>query len=249
MGFLSNGDVVFKTASDFIGRYIGESQKTTNQILDGAKGKVLIIDEAYALDDQFYGKQVLDTLVEKVQGGPSDDMAVILIGYEDQMLEMLRKQNPGLSRRFPKEQAFYFDDYDESQLLEILDLNLQKNQVEASLAFRQKALEVLGVQTHQANFGNAGAVETLIKGAMVKASERNSTNEKIVLDDMDILDPGCERSEKNEDPLSVLETLYRMKEVKSKLEKMRKTWEVSRREGDDRPNLGHFVFTGSPGKY
>eukprot|EP00569_Conticribra_weissflogii_P010038 CAMPEP_0171369846 /NCGR_PEP_ID=MMETSP0879-20121228/7625_1 /TAXON_ID=67004 /ORGANISM="Thalassiosira weissflogii, Strain CCMP1336" /LENGTH=90 /DNA_ID=CAMNT_0011878217 /DNA_START=157 /DNA_END=425 /DNA_ORIENTATION=+ len=87
-----------------------QSQTKTVQILEGASGKVLLIDEAYALDDSLYGKQVLDTLVEKVQGSPSDDIAVVLIGYEEPMSKMLREQNPGLARRFPKEHAFYFDD-------------------------------------------------------------------------------------------------------------------------------------------
>ena len=41
---------------------------------------MLLIDEAYNLDDNLYGKQVLDVLVEKVQGGPYDDIAVLLLG-------------------------------------------------------------------------------------------------------------------------------------------------------------------------
>lgn len=99
LGFLSNGAVVSKTASDFVGGVVGASQRKTSQILESARGKVLIIDEAYLLDDNLYGKQVLDTSVEKVQGGPSDDIAVLLLGYEEQMVQMIRRQNPGLARR------------------------------------------------------------------------------------------------------------------------------------------------------
>jgi hypothetical protein len=93
---------VLKAASDFVGSFVGQSQTKTNEILASARGKVLVIDEAYSLDDSMYGKQVLDTLVEKIQGTPSDDIAVLLLGYEKQMLDMIRNQNPGLARRFPR---------------------------------------------------------------------------------------------------------------------------------------------------
>jgi hypothetical protein len=66
------------------------------------------------LDDDRYGKQVIDCIVERVQGSPSDNIAVLLLGYEKQMMDMIRKQNPGLSRRFPKEYAFHFEDYNDS---------------------------------------------------------------------------------------------------------------------------------------
>lgn len=250
LGFLSSGDVVVKTASDFVGQYIGQSQKQTNQILEQAQGKVLVIDEAYALHDSHFGKQVLDTLVEKVQGTPSDDIAVLLLGYEQEMLKMLREQNPGLSRRFPQEHAFYFDDYNDNELLAILELNLKSNEVEATLSFREKALDVLRVQRKQSNFGNAGSVELLIKGAALKAAKRsNRSDTTLELQDSDIDDPGSARGDKAEDPLSQLDKLYRMEKVKSKLNKMKKDWEVQRREGDEEPELGHFVFLGSPGKF
>ena len=106
----------------------------------------MVIDEAYVLDDSFHGKQVLDTLVEKVQGGPSADIVVLLLGYEEQMLAMIRNQNPGLARRFPKDQAFYFDDYSDDQLLEIVNFNTERNKVNASLEFKMKALEILQQQ-------------------------------------------------------------------------------------------------------
>ena len=49
------------------------------------------------------------------------------------------------------------------------------------------------------------------------------------------------------DPLAELDSLFRMEKIKSKLQRLQKTWAVAKREGDGPPSLGHFVFTGSPG--
>ena len=46
------------SSSDFVGSAVGESQKKTNAMLEKARGKLLVIDEAYNLDDKLYGKQV-----------------------------------------------------------------------------------------------------------------------------------------------------------------------------------------------
>ena len=46
LGLLSNGEVILKTAGDFIGSVVGESQNKAALILQLAQGKVLVIDEA-----------------------------------------------------------------------------------------------------------------------------------------------------------------------------------------------------------
>eukprot|EP00448_Togula_jolla_P024925 CAMPEP_0170575012 /NCGR_PEP_ID=MMETSP0224-20130122/3623_1 /TAXON_ID=285029 /ORGANISM="Togula jolla, Strain CCCM 725" /LENGTH=175 /DNA_ID=CAMNT_0010897741 /DNA_START=33 /DNA_END=557 /DNA_ORIENTATION=+ len=145
LSFLSLGDVVFRTAGDLGGAVVGEAQKKTLEILQGAAGKVLVIDEAYNLDDKLYGKQVLDTLVEKVQGSENDDIAVLLLGYEEPMLAMLRNQNPGLARRFPPEQAFRFEDYTDKELFEILAAGCRSKGVKTTIEFQEKALRKLGM--------------------------------------------------------------------------------------------------------
>ncbi|KAL7565648.1 hypothetical protein ACA910_019003 [Epithemia clementina (nom. ined.)] len=48
-------------------------------------------------------------------------------------------------------------------------------------------------------------------------------------------------------PLDQLDRLFRMEAVKKQIEKLKKTWSVARGEGDGIPDIGHFVFTGSPG--
>jgi replication-associated recombination protein RarA len=243
--FLSDGEVVKKTAGDFIGSHVGESQTKTTQILDMAKGKVLVIDEAYNLNDNMYGKQVLDVLVEKVQGTESDDLAVLLIGYEHEMLEMLRTQNPGLMRRFPPQYAFQFEDYTEHELLDILEWNCAKRSVSCPYDVAEALLKQLALQKTQPNFGNAGAVEQLLKHAMGKAMSRPMVNGMTVLT---LADVGAEdESKEQKDPLALLDKLYRMDEIREQLTQLRNQMIVADREGSGLPEIGHFVFRGSPG--
>jgi hypothetical protein len=143
---LTKGDVIAKTASDFVGSAVGESQKKTQAILALAEGCVLLIDEAYVLDDQLYGKQVLDTLVEKVLGTPGEDIAVMLIGYEKQMSKMLRDQNAGLSHRFDLTYALRFVDYTDDELLQIFSKVCRAENVKASGDVKCAAVKQLARQ-------------------------------------------------------------------------------------------------------
>ena len=72
---------------------------------------------------------MLDTIVEKVQNTESDDTAVLMLGYEKQMREILRNQNPGLARRFSSDYPFMFDDYNQQELLQILQFKCEKENI------------------------------------------------------------------------------------------------------------------------
>jgi len=100
LGLLSNGSVVLKSGGDLISGHEGGTEEATLAILENAKGKVLVIDEAYMLDSSNYGKIALDMIVSKVMGSPGEDIAVLLLGYEDLIMKMLNNQNPGLKRYF-----------------------------------------------------------------------------------------------------------------------------------------------------
>ena len=80
---LSDGDFIMVTPSDLKGSSVGEAAARTKALLDGAKGKVIFIDEAYNLDPARdsgnYGAEVVDTLVEKIQGNAGSDMCVIMV--------------------------------------------------------------------------------------------------------------------------------------------------------------------------
>ena len=115
----------------------------------------------------------MDTLVEKVQGTPTDDVAVILIGYEKQMRDMFTKQNPGLKRRFPIEQAFEFTDFTASELIEIFQMKCQQQNVKCDdFEVLERVEKLLKKQKVMAHFGNAGSVEQLLREATLKAAAR-----------------------------------------------------------------------------
>jgi hypothetical protein len=160
--------VVTKVPADFVGSALGESERNTKGILTTTEGKVLLIDEAYGLYPggkavgntvDPYKTAVIDTLVAEVQSKPGEDRCVLLLGYKEQMTEMLENSNPGLARRFPINEAFYFEDFNDRELKEILDLRLQKQGLEATEEAKNVALELLRRARDLPNFGNAGDIE------------------------------------------------------------------------------------------
>ena len=246
LGFLSKGEVVEKTAGDLGGSVVGESKQKTLNLIEGARGKVLMIDEAYGLNDNLYGKQVLDALVEKIQGTESDDIAVLLLGYKEEMMEMLDKQNPGLRRRFAPDQAFHFEDYSNAQLNEILTRYCRSKSYKPTLEFRERALRKLEMQRmSESHFGNAGSVQNLLKEAVSLASKRENSDGFLRLEAEDIQLPGD--SECAGDVFAELDMLHGVGHIKNQLVKLKSQFDLAAEEGDSRPSLGHFIFTGAPG--
>ncbi|PYI10434.1 putative AAA family ATPase [Aspergillus sclerotiicarbonarius CBS 121057] len=179
IGYLSNGQVIVKNPSDFVGSALGESERNTKGILASTVGKVLVIDEAYGLygghETDIYKTAVIDTIVAEVQSTPGDDRCVLLVGYQDQMTTMFQKVNPGLSRRFPLDSAFVFEDFTDHELGLILDLKLKQQGFETTPTGRKVALEVLARARNRPHFGNAGEIDILLNNAKISHQRRLST--------------------------------------------------------------------------
>jgi DNA polymerase III delta prime subunit len=125
LGLLSNGDFLQCTPADLTGDAEGGAAANTKAILERARGKVLFIDEAYVLDPNRkgnqYGGNVLDTLVEKLEGEAGSDVAVILAGYSREMFDML-EINPGLRRRFNIDDfGVLFEDLSDTDLRKVCE--------------------------------------------------------------------------------------------------------------------------------
>ena len=109
---------MYKVAGHFIKEFQGQSGSNTANILKAAAGKVLIIDEAPGLSaNGDYGRQVLNTLVAKLDEGCGQDIAVVMCGNKKEMDDMM-KRTPGLSSRFS--QKFIIEGYNDDQVRDTL---------------------------------------------------------------------------------------------------------------------------------
>ena len=86
-----------KSAADFLGEFLGQSEVKTKAILASTVGKVLIIDEAYLLHPprthgtpiDIYKVAIIDTLVAEIQSTPGEDRCVLLLGYDEEVCHPL----------------------------------------------------------------------------------------------------------------------------------------------------------------
>lgn len=118
-GALSKGHVVVCDRGTFIGTLWGDEERSMRQVLEIAKGGVLMIDEAYLLNgkqESDPGKLVIQLMMNILADETQRDIAIVLCGYKDQMMKML-DMNPGLQSRFPNK--FEFTDFTVDELLEI----------------------------------------------------------------------------------------------------------------------------------
>ena len=192
-----------KTPADFVGNVLGGSEANTKGILDAAIGKVLVIDEAYGLyagggTADPYRTAVIDTIVAEVQNVPGDDRCVLLLGYREQMEEMMQNVNPGLRRRFSPDSGFVFEDFDDEQMAIIFDTKLKAASFKATPRAREVALDMLQRARNRPNFGNAGEVDNLLNDTKMRQQKRVSHEDyaaAMIIEAHDF-DPDFERGER-----------------------------------------------------
>ena len=118
-GALTKGHVVVCNRGTFLGGNWGDEEKAVRQVLEMAKGGVLMIDEAYLLNSSHPndpGKMVIPMLMDILANERQRDIAIVLCGYKEPMQQLL-ELNAGLASRFPN--RFEFTDFTVDELLEI----------------------------------------------------------------------------------------------------------------------------------
>ena len=179
LGLLKTGHVVKADRKTLVGQYIGDTEENTKRVLQQSHGNILFIDEAYTLvgdpdDKRDFGPKALDCLLDEL-GKENTDMIIILAGYPEEM-ERLLKSNKGLQSRFPY--TFHFEDYTESELLEIA----VKTAGDSGYSFSGEAYERLRELIHREvtqrsksedkHFGNARFITRLISTRIIPNMSR-----------------------------------------------------------------------------
>jgi hypothetical protein len=120
LGILEHGKVRFVKRSDLVGKYLGHTAAKTRQVIEDARGGVLVIDEAYSLGDtegrDSFSRECIDTLNQALSE-EKQNFVCIIAGYKDDLEQRFFRSNPGLERRFPF--RYSIPDYTPKQLREI----------------------------------------------------------------------------------------------------------------------------------
>ena len=165
-GVLSRGNLIEVGRQDLVGKYVGWTAKIVKEYFRKAKGSVLFIDEAYSLVDSNnggFGDEAINTIVQEMENN-RDDMAVIFAGYSGPMEEFLSR-NPGLRSRI--NYVIDFPDYEENDLMMILDQMAADKKLKLTEGAKQQALEYIRAARGGSDFGNGRFVRNIFEQAMV----------------------------------------------------------------------------------
>ena len=174
-GALSKGHVVVCDRGTFIGTLWGDEERSMRQVLEMAKGGVLMIDEAYLLNgknDHDPGKLVIQLLMNILADESQRDIAVVLCGYKEPM-EKLLDSNPGLLSRFPNK--FEFSDFTVDELLEITRRRVKEYDYEFTQPAWEKYSQLLSVAYDQRNpqtWGNARFIANQLERIYIQHASR-----------------------------------------------------------------------------
>ena len=178
-----------------MGRYIGETEKNMQAILNQAKGNVLFSDEAYTLcdsadDRKDFGCRALECLLT-VLAQKNPDMLVIMAGYDKEMERML-DLNPGFRGRFPNK--FSFEDYSASELMEIAVSILSGDDYKLTDDANRCLMEVIAktVSSKDSYFSNARWIEQLVRNGIIPAMDdrimQNKNSDRIAYQKIEVID-------------------------------------------------------------
>jgi SpoVK/Ycf46/Vps4 family AAA+-type ATPase len=128
LGVLPTKKVTFAKRADLVGQYLGQTAVKTKQLIEEAKGGILVIDEAYSLGDteqrDSFSRECIDTL-NQFLSEEKKELVCVIAGYKEDLEKRFFKTNPGLERRFPFK--FTIPDYSPKELKDIFKAIVKDN--------------------------------------------------------------------------------------------------------------------------
>ena len=168
LGVLDKGQLVESDRSSLVAGYVGQTALKTTEVVGKAIGGALFIDEAYALADDEFGEEAIETLVKQMEDH-RDELVVIVAGYPGPMQGFI-DANPGLASRFRL--TLTFDDYSDDQLVEIFARIADGSDFTPTDDAVQRLRQILTLTPRDTGFGNARFVRNLFEAAVVRQAWR-----------------------------------------------------------------------------
>ncbi|MBN2385413.1 MAG: AAA family ATPase [Anaerolineales bacterium] len=263
IGFLRRGHLVEARGSDLVADYVGGTAIKTNQVIDSALDGILFIDEAYVLSEKDrggYGQEAIDSLLVRLEND-RQRLVVIIAGYPSR-IEKFLSTNPGLRRRFPKDNRFHFPDFSPLELYQILTRMCREKGLAFPVEVEDSLKEITRhlIRHKDLSFGNAGEIRNLVESIDRRRAFRISRMQlaldaPVILDDL----PDDYRKKKTAEVselksiIQELDQLVGLREVKSYLKTLAHTisYERLRQQRDPQYQssslLTHMAFLGNPG--
>lgn len=174
LGLLSKGHLTEVDRAELVAGYVGQTAIKTDKVVQGARGGVLFIDEAYSLapedSDQDFGREAIETLL-KLMEDHREDLVVIAAGYRDRM-EAFIESNPGLRSRFTR--FIDFPDYSPDELTLIFERMATDEGYTLAQGALDSAKTILSREHAERgdNFGNARLVRNLFEHSLTAQANR-----------------------------------------------------------------------------
>lgn len=170
-GILPTHTFIEGDRSTLVVGYIGQTATNVHEKVKSAMGGVIFIDEAYQLaneeDHQDFGHEAVQALLKDMEDY-NGKFCCILAGYTEPLEKMIAT-NPGFKSRI----AYFvnFPDYSISELLQILELFLKKDNYQMEEEAKKKLMEYIeNYRLGKKDFANAREIrETLQKIEIIQA--------------------------------------------------------------------------------
>lgn len=173
-GVLANNNCISIGVKD-LAAFCGSGKKL-EEFLVNARGGILFIDEAYALQNMTGFKEFVATLLTEMEEHP--ETILIFAGYETEMRAFLQS-NPGLSSRISE--SFFFPDYTLEQLVEIYRTTMEKYELcvdgQALACVKELIRQFMGME----HFGNARFIRRLVDKTIENKAVSSYTDEDMML--------------------------------------------------------------------
>ena len=183
LDILSKGQLVEVDRSGLVAGYVGQTALKTQKVIEKARGGVLFIDEAYALNgksENDFGQEAIDTILKAMEDH-RDDLVVIVAGYTE-LMDRFIHSNPGLESRFNR--FLMFEDYTPEQMVAIFKMQCKKGCYVLAQGTEELVRDFIAEESADDSFGNARGVRNLFEHILVAQNNRLAKMENVTRDDL-----------------------------------------------------------------